>query len=60
MLSSEVTDISNWMDRVENHYSLHARTTMLALGHFDIVIMLLDHEEVGTGASHDDFSVSSM
>lgn len=45
---------------MENHYSLHARTTMLALGHFDIVIMLLDHEEVGTGASHDDFSVSSM
>lgn len=48
------------MDRVENHYSLHARAIMLALGHFDIVIMLLDHKEVGAGASHDDFSVSSM
>lgn len=45
---------------MENHYSLHARAIMLALGHFDIVIMFLDHKEVGAGASHDDFLVSSM
>lgn len=45
---------------MENHYSLHARTIMLALDHFDIVIMLLDNKEVGAGTSHDDFSISSM
>lgn len=59
-LSSEVTGVSNWTDRVENHYSLHARTIMLALDHFDTVMRLLDHKEVGTGTSHDDFSISSM
>lgn len=52
-LSSDVTEVSNWMGRVESHYSLDARTFMLALDHFDTVLTLLYHKKAGARTSND-------
>lgn len=52
-LSSDVTDVSNWMGRVESHCSLDARTFMLALDHFDTVLTLLYNREGGARTSND-------